>query len=75
MLIYARIILALIILTSVLNIVGGVVMMMASPVMGVMGLMMGALFAWLAYTNYKDASNCVEESYKRDVAAAAKSLL
>jgi len=74
MLIYARIILAFIIIISILNIVGGVVMLMSSPIMGVLGLMFGVLFAWLAYSNYKEASSCVQDAYARDVAAAARRL-
>jgi len=67
MLIYARIILVLMILSSVVNIVGGAVMIMYSPVMGLMGIIMGGLFAWLSYTNYNEASTCVEEAYKRSL--------
>lgn len=62
MLIYARIILAIIILQSIMMIVGGVGMVVVFPPAGIALVLIGGLFAYLAYSNFVEASQCVVDS-------------
>ncbi len=58
MLIYARIILILILITSVLQVVGGVVMLKVDPSVALFSIAFSGLIVWLAYANYVDATKC-----------------
>ncbi len=59
MLIYARLILALMLLSAAFQIVGGVLVFALGGIApGIVMLLIGSLFAWLAYTNFMDAAAC-----------------
>lgn len=59
MLVYARIILALMLLSAAFQVIGGVlVFAMGGIAPGLVMFLIGCLFAWLAYTNFQDATAC-----------------
>ncbi len=59
MLIYARIILLLIVLTSIFSFFGGFYSLVTgSWLYGIMEILIGGLFIWLGYSNFTEASRC-----------------
>jgi hypothetical protein len=62
MLIYARIILAIIILQSIMMIISGGMLTLSLPQLGIPLVLIGGLFAYLAYSNFVEASQCVVDS-------------
>jgi heme A synthase len=75
MLIYARLILVLILLSACFQIIGGTVVVLgglgsasyAVMLGGLMSLAVGGVFAWLAWTNYSDAANCANEAFMKQM--------
>ena len=59
MLIFARIVLVIILITYIIATIGGVgAILSGSPGAGIVVTAVGALFCWLAYTNIVDAIKC-----------------
>lgn len=58
MLVYARILLIFIMISSCFQVIGGVVMLTVSPAIGIFLLIVGPIFAYLAYSNFVEASEC-----------------
>lgn len=64
MLVYARIILALIILSCIMQILlSGIGIFAGAVLSGVFGLLFAGLFIWLAYTNFRDATECANKAF------------
>lgn len=61
MLIYARLILILILIVSVLQVVGGVMTFNTSPAVNLTNILLSSLVVWLAYSNYVDAAECANK--------------
>ena len=60
MLIYARLLLIVILLTAVLNMArSAIVMSRGGVAVGAFMLLWSGFFAWLAWTNWGEASDCV----------------